>query len=111
MAYATLDQLAEALRISVTAGNQQTLSDCLDAAAAEIDQVLVDSVPPGEQTPEQQALITRTNVNRAVEWWKAPDTYNGGVGYSDTGTMEAPKTGFERHAAAMLPVRVAWGVG
>ena len=56
------------------------------------------------------AIVTRTNVNRAVEWYKAPATYNGGIGFVETGALTAPQSGFERHAAALLPLKTSWGL-
>lgn len=106
MAYATVEQLAEALEIRVTTENAILLRDCLQAAAVEIDHFL-------EGTPivvPALAPIVRTNVNRAVEWYKAPATYNGGIGFSETGVLNAPTSGFERHAAALLPFKTQWGV-
>ena len=105
MAYATPDDLANALEIRLTPENTGVLDDCLEAAAAEIDHCLegTDMITPAP------ALVARTNVNRAVEWYKAPAAYNGGVGFGDTGTLEAP-SGFERHAAALLPLQTSWGV-
>ena len=49
MAYATVDELAAALRITVTAGNTAQLQSCLDAAAIEIDHAMdrVDPLPAG----------------------------------------------------------------
>lgn len=104
MAYATPEQLAEALEIRATAGNTALLQACLDAAATEIDHFL-----EGYEWPPA-GLIERTNVNRAVEWFKAPAAYNGGVGYTDTGALPSPASGFERHAAALLPYKVDWGI-
>lgn len=106
VAYATPADLADALEIRVTADNEQLLSDCLDAAATEIDHLL-DGEPITSPPP---AIVSRTNVNRAVEWYKAPQTYNGGVGTTETGAMTAPASGFERHAAALIPLRVRWGL-
>lgn len=106
MAYATVEQLAEALEIRATPENNQLLNDCLDAAATEIDHFLEG----WEVVNPAQGLLVRTNVNRAVEWFKAPATYNGGVGYTDTGVLPAPGSGFERHAAALLPYKADWGV-
>lgn len=40
MAYATVDELAAALRIAVTAANTEALQTCLDAAAIEIDDTI-----------------------------------------------------------------------
>jgi hypothetical protein len=106
MAYATTEQLAEALEIRVTAENSKLLRDCLDAAAMEITHFLEDAAVVNPS----QGLLTRTNVNRAVDWFKAPATYNGGVGYEQTGVLAAPTSGFERHAAALLPYKTKWGV-
>jgi hypothetical protein len=106
MAYATTDQLAEALEIRVTDANRQLLTDCLEAAATEIDHFLEGQpivAPP-------LALLVRTNVNRGVEWVKAPAAYNGGVGFAETGVLQSPASGFERHAAVLLPYKTAWGL-
>ena len=105
MAYATPQDLADALEIRLTPENEQVLADCLDAAAAEIDHCL-DDAPMIDPAPP---IVARTNVNRAVEWYKAPAAFNGGVGFADIGTLEAP-SGFERHAAALLPLQTSWGV-
>jgi hypothetical protein len=107
MAYATAAQLADALDIRVTPDNEQVLEDCLEAAATEIDHFLVDAGPMVYPLPP---IIGRTNVNRAVEWYKAPATYNGGVGFAQIGTMTAPASGFERHSAALLPLRARFGI-
>jgi hypothetical protein len=106
MAYATPEQLADALEIRVTPDNTEELTDCLEAAATEIDHFL-EGESPGEPP---LGIIVRTNINRAVEWFKAPATYNGGVGYVEPGTMAAPQSGFERHSAALLPLKAHWGV-
>jgi len=108
MAYATPDLLAVALDVRLTAANTELLEACLDAAAAEIDHALDRTDPLDVPAPE---LVVRTNVNRGVEWFKAPATYNGGVGYEETGVLDAPTSGFERHAAALLPLKQRWGVG
>lgn len=105
MAYASPELLAEALDARVSVANAQFLWDCLEAAAAEIDHFLGGPIE-GPVPP----LVVRTNVNRAVEWVKAPASYNGGVGFDATGPLQAPSSGFERHAAALLPYRTQWGV-
>jgi hypothetical protein len=113
MAYATAAQLADALDIRVTPDNEQVLEDCLEAAATEIDHFLVDAYPSVNDLMAGSGplpIIVRTNVNRAVEWYKAPATYNGGVGFAQTGTMTAPASGFERHSAALLPLRARFGI-
>ena len=106
MAYATPADLAAALEIRLTPENEAVLADCLEAAAAEIDHCLDETVI----TWPAPALVARTNVNRAVEWYKAPAAYNGGVGFADVGALDAPASGFERHAAALLPLVTTWGV-
>jgi hypothetical protein len=106
MAFATVDELADALGIKASSANQQVLEDCLDAAYVEIVHALGSAVyldPPS-------GLLVRTNVNRAVEWYKAPAAANGGVGYVGIGTMQAPTSGFERHALVLLPYKVEWGL-
>ena len=105
MAYATPEMLAAALDTRVTPANLELLEACLEAAADEVDHTLsvIDDPAP--------ALVVRTNVNRAVEWFKAPATYNGGVGFETTGVLDVPGSGFERHAAALLPLKTSWGVG
>jgi hypothetical protein len=105
-AYATIEQLAEALEIRVTVENTRLLRDCLDAAATEIDHFLegAPTVWPAD------GMLGRTNINRAVEWFKAPAAYNGGVGFVETGALTAPASGFERHAAALLPYKRSWGL-
>lgn len=106
MAYATPQELADALEVRLTPENEKVLNDCLEAAADEIDHCLndADSIWPAD------AIVVRTNVNRAVEWYKAPAAYNGGVGFADVGLLATPTSGFERHAAALLPLQTSWGV-
>lgn len=103
--YATVDELAAVLNITVANNNRGPLQACIDAASTEIDHHLAQEgiveIDPG--------LLNRTNLNRAVEWWKAPDAGNNGVGYEAVGTVP-PTSGFERHAAALLPLKVSWGL-
>lgn len=108
MAYADVDQLAAALKVKVTAASTPVLQSCLDAAAVEIDAKLdrIDPLP----VPIAENIV-RTNINRAVEWYKAPDTANGGVGFDQVGTMVTPSSGFERHAKTILSSKQQWGVG
>lgn len=107
MSYATPAELAGALNIMVTEANESALDACLDAAATEIDHHLaadtyVFDVDPG--------LLNRVNINRAIEWWKAPDAYNGNVGIEETGVLVTPASGFDRHAALLLPYKASWGL-
>src|SRR5580765_6730260 len=107
MAYATVDELASALRVRVSAENTPSLQACLDAAASEIDHTInaVTPIDPGA------ALANRVNIVRGVEWWKANDAAFGVIGYDDTGALQAPRNGFRRHAASLIPLKQQWGVG
>jgi len=62
VAYATVQELAAALRVRVTTENTPTLQACLDAAAAEIDhdidRVVDNPVPAGD------ALANRVRDHR-----------------------------------------------
>jgi hypothetical protein len=107
MAYATIDQLAEALHGRVTAANTQLLTDCLEAAAEEIDQYLdrielLDDPPP--------ASVVRCNVDRAVEWYKAADAAYGMIGFDQIGVLRAPTDGFARHGYSIIRHKQQWAV-
>ena len=106
VAYATVAELAAALRIKVTAENTPGLQRCLDAAAIEIDQS-VDRIDP---MPLDDALANRVNIVRAVEWWKANDAAFGILGYDDTGALRVPRNPMARHRAELLPLKEQWGV-
>jgi hypothetical protein len=110
VAYATVDELAAALRVRVTPDNSPLLQDCLDAAADEIDGFLDRSdiaVWPAPVPPQ----IARCNVNRAVEWFKASDAFNGSVGQTETGVLkEPPGDGFARHGLSIRRWKQQWGI-
>jgi hypothetical protein len=108
MAYATIDELAAALRIQVTTANQAGLQACLDAAAIEIDDTL-DRTDPLDDPADP--LVNRVNLLRGVEWFKANDAAFGVIGVSDTGTLTAPRNTFNRHAIALLPRKQQFGIG
>ena len=107
--YATVDELAAALRVQVTVKNQDWLQSCLDASALEIDHALdrlaLDPLP----TPAP-ALVVQVNVARGVEWYKASDAAFGGVGFADTGILTVPGDTFARHAQALIPLTQQFGV-
>jgi hypothetical protein len=107
MAYATPDQLAEALRIRVTEGNTPLLTACLAAAAEEIDHDL-DRLDPLPVPPP--AAIERCNVNRAVEWFKSSDAAYGIVGFEQVGLLRAPSDGFARHAVTITQHKQQWSI-
>jgi hypothetical protein len=106
VAYATVEELAAALRVRVTAETTATLQACLDAAAVEIDHY-IDAVEP---TAPDDVLANRVNVLRGVEWWKANDAAFGVIGFDQTGALQAPRDGFARHGRALVPLKQQWGV-
>jgi len=106
MAYATVDELAAALRVQLTAGNTPQLQTCLDAAAVEID----DAVDRTDPIPPDHPLANRVNLLRGVEWWKANDAAFGALGFQDIGVLRLPKATFARHAVTLTPLRQRWGV-
>ena len=109
MAYATVEQLAEVLRIRVSPENTERLQRCLDDAALEIDfdlDRLVDDPLP-DPAP---ALIVDVNLSRAVDHYKAQDAVYGALGYEDIGIIRAPKDSFARHAQAITPYKRQWGL-
>jgi hypothetical protein len=109
VAYATPDELAAALRQNLTPKNEAFYQSCLDATASEIDHAL--GWPAGSVLPDPPpALANRVNVDRAVEWVKASDAAFGGVGFADTGILRVPTDGFERHAAALIPLTQTFGI-
>lgn len=111
MAYATVDQLAAALRTRVTAENTADLQRCIDAAAYEID-AFTDRVDPIDPLDVgAMALAASVNIVRGVEWWKANDAAFGVIGTDETGVLRAPKDPFGRHTASLVPLKQRWGVG
>lgn len=108
MAYATVEQLAAVMRLTVTAKNQDWLQSCLDAAALEVDHYCDRSADDPLLTTDP--LAAQVNVARAVEWWKANDATFGGVGFADTGILTVPADAFARHAAALIPLVQLFGI-
>ena len=107
MAYATVEELAGALRVRVTAENRPGLQACLDAAAVEIDHE-IDA--PLDDPTGTDPLANRVNIARAVEWYKAQDAAYGVIGMAETGALMAPRDGFNRHAYALTPIKRQWGI-
>jgi hypothetical protein len=108
MAYATVEELAGALRIRLTAENTPGLQACLDAAAEEIDHTVAALADQDPATASK--LANRVNILRGVEWWKANDAAFGVIGYDDTGALQAPRNTMRRHQSALLPLKQQWGV-
>jgi hypothetical protein len=107
MAYATIDELADALRTTVTADNTARLQACIDAAAVEIDDALCRT--PDDPVDPTNPLLNRVNLMRAVEWWKANDAAFGWLGSGDD-ALRIPRSPFTRHAVTLTPLRQRWGV-
>lgn len=108
--YCTVDELAYAVRTSVTAANTDYLQRCCDAASdeidADLDRIDVDPLP----TP-LPAVIVSVAIARGVEWYKANDAAFGVIGYTDTGALKAPKDTFARHSTVIDPVyKQQWGL-
>ena len=108
MAYATVDELAAALRVTVTVKNSDQLQQCLDSAASEIDHYC--DRDPSDPIDPDDPLAGQVNVARGVEWFKAADAAFGGVGYADTGILPVKLDGFARHGLALIPLKQKFGV-
>lgn len=109
MAYATVDDLANALHVRVTPENQVALQRALDAAAREIDQDLdrpVESPLPAPVPPE----IEHANIALAVEAFKMPDAAFGILGFDDTGAIRAAKDTVPRYWSLLTPHKIRWGI-
>jgi hypothetical protein len=105
--YATADELAAAVRVTVTAKNQAQLEACVAAASEEIDHDLDRADPLPDPPP---ALIHEVCVARGVEWWKANDSAFGVIGFDNTGVLNTPRDGFARHSADLIPYHQQYGI-
>lgn len=109
-AFCTVEQVAEALRITVTPANRATLEACCEAAATEIV-ASIDSPDPPDYAAEPDPLVNRTNVLRAVEWFKANDAAFGVLGiHESAGAIRTPRNPFIRHALTLLPLKQRFGL-
>ena len=111
MAYATVQELADALRVRLTPENTPGMQACLDAAAVEINSTVdapTESNPLVELPPDP--LLNRVNILRGVEWFKSNDAAFGVVGFDQAGTLQAPRDGFARHQYTLRPLKRQWGV-
>lgn len=108
-AYATVDQLAAALRVRVTDTNRASLQRQLDAGATAIDQFLDRGVdnPLPDPTP---ANITEANINIGVELAKAADAAFGVIGYGDISALHVSTDAVARQAALLMPHKTRFGV-
>lgn len=110
MAYATVEELAAALRIRVTDTNRDSLQLDLDAAAEVIDQVL--DRPPGDPLPDPPPPVVRhVNIVAGVELAKAADATFGVVGYPDIGALRVSAVdAVARHIGLLMPYKTRFGV-
>jgi len=108
MAYATVEQLAKALRGRVTPENTDDLQRCLDAAALEID-TAVDRLPDDPIDPADP-LACSVNIARGCEWYKANDVVFGAGGFDQTGQLTPPDGFAFRYGAALSPLKRSAGV-
>lgn len=107
MAYATVDELAAALRVQVTPENTANLTACLAAAATEIDDALCR--PADNPVDPAEPLLNRVNLMRGVEWYKANDAAFGFLGAGED-ALRLPRSTFARHAVTLTPLRARWGI-
>lgn len=103
MAYATVDELAAAVRTRVTETSTPILERCLEAATEEIDTCLGWPTVEPLAAGEVPALVHSVCLVRGVEWYKANDAALGVLGYNDTGALTPPASTFDRHAAVLVP--------
>jgi hypothetical protein len=108
VAYASVEQLAAALRVAVTPKNSDLLDQSLAAAAIEIDHYC-DRLPD-DPIAADDPLAGMVNIARAIEWFKANDAAFGAVGFADIGVLSAPADPFARHAATLTPLKVQFGI-
>lgn len=114
MGYATTAELAWALHISRPFSDEENLyaERCAAAATAEIDAWVdwPDGPDPDTWDPDEEALVNRVCVLRAVEWWKANDAAFGLIGSAELGALRAPRDGFARHGLTLIPLKQRFGV-
>ena len=106
MSYTTVEELGAALGKTITAANSSGYQACIDAATQEIDHFVNRTEP----IPDGDALANRVCLLRAVEWAKSNDAAFGVVGFSEAGSLMAPRDGFARHGKTLIPLKEKFGV-
>lgn len=106
--YASADDLALALRVAIGPKNQDLLEKSVAAASAEIDHQC--GRDPSDPIPDGDPLAHMVAIARGVEWFKANDAAYGVVGFDATGVLAAPRDGFARHAADLIPLVQSFGI-
>jgi hypothetical protein len=108
VSYATVEQLAAALRGRVTAANTDDLQRCLDAAVIEIDSTIDRTVD--DPIDPLDPLAVSVNIARGCEWYKANDVVFGAGGFDQTGLLTPPEGFAFRYGAALQPLKRTAGV-
>ena len=106
MSYCTVEELASAVGKTLTAANSAFYQACVDASAQEIDHHVNRTTP----IPDGNPLANRVCLLRAVEWAKSNDAAFGVVGFSEAGSLMAPRDGFARHGKTLIPLKEKFGV-
>jgi hypothetical protein len=108
VAYATADELAAAVRVTVGSKNSDLLAACVNAASAEIDHECnrYEDSPIDDDDPIAHMVC----IARGVEWYKANDAAFGALGFDGTGVLRAPDDPFARHAATLIPLKQQFGI-
>jgi hypothetical protein len=107
-AYATPDELAQALRVPVTVKNSELLQWCVDAASAQIDH---DADRLDIPIPADDPIAHMVCIGHGVELFKLNDAAFGAVGFDNTGVLTAPRDTFARWSAMLVALKVQFGVG
>jgi hypothetical protein len=104
-AYATVEQLAAALRIRVTAENTASLQSKVDAAAVEIDQYIGPNGVAVLPVPAP-APVVEANILRGVELYKSADAAFGVIGFEQIGAVRVSSNPVARFASLLQPYRI-----
>ena len=105
MAYATVDELAAALRITGHRGEHRGAAD-VPGRGGRGDR---PRGQPARAVPTDDPVANRVNILRGVEWWKANDAAFGILGFDET-ALRTPRNSFLRHRSALIPLKQQWGV-
>src|SRR5262245_4322457 len=110
MAYATVEELAAALRVRLPPANTASLQQKLDAAAVEIDAYL-DRDPSDPLPVPPPPNVVEANINAGVDLAKAADAAFGIVGLSDIGALRVSSAdAVARQAGLLTPHKTRWGI-
>jgi len=103
--YATVDDLAQILRVRVT-DRHAALRRVLEAAALEIDEEIGLLEPYGAPP----ALVSEVNLERAVEHWQQMQSPFGIIGLGDVAPAYSARDSWDRHAHKLAPLKLSWGL-